>query len=58
MNKKRLGATLGAIILLGVIVVGILIYINQNKNPEIVINGLVGGEKIELLENEKFKEIA
>ena len=34
MNKKRLGASLGAIILIGVIVVGILIYNNQNKTPE------------------------
>ena len=58
MNKKVLGASLGAIILIGVIVAGILIYNNQSKTPEVVINGLVGGEKIELFENETFKKIA
>ena len=58
MSKKLLGASLGAIILIGVIVAGILIYNNQSKTPKVVINGLVGGEKIELLENEAFKKIA
>ena len=58
MSKKVLGASLGAIILIGVIVAGILIYNNQSKTPEVVINGLVGGEKIELFENEAFKKIA
>ena len=50
MSKKVLGASLGAIILIGVIVAGILIYNNQSKTPKVVINGLVGGEKIELFE--------
>ena len=58
MSKKVLGASLGAIILIGVIVAGILIYNNQSKTPKVVINGLVGGEKIELFENEAFKKIA
>ena len=58
MNKKRLGAFLGAFILIGVIVAGVLIYNHQQKTPEVVINGLLGGEKIELFENETFKKIA
>ena len=49
MRKKVLGASLGAIILIGVIVAGILMYNNQSKTPKVVIHGLVGGEKIELL---------
>ena len=58
MNKKVLGASLGAIILIRVIVAGIMIYNNQSKTPKVVINGLIGGEKMELFENETFKKIA
>ena len=58
MNKKILGVTLGSVILIGVIVAGIMIKSNQNKTPQVTINGLIGGEKVELFENEEFKKIA
>ena len=58
MNKKSIGALFGAVILLVVIVAGIMIKNNQSKTPEVVINGLIGGEKVELFENETFKKIA
>ena len=58
MNKKSIGALFGAVILIVVIVAGIMIKNNQNKTPEVVINGLIGGEKVELFENETFKKIA
>ncbi|RDW20007.1 hypothetical protein CWR48_06780 [Oceanobacillus arenosus] len=58
MSKKTIGTLIGTILLVVVIVIGVLIYTSNERNPAITIDGLVGGEKIPLLENEKFKKIA
>ncbi|WP_282926011.1 substrate-binding domain-containing protein [Helcococcus kunzii] len=53
MKKQRIGL----ILLLSVIVfAGIYLFIQNNKKPEVKIDGLIGGEKIGLVENEIFKE--
>ena len=58
MNKKVFGVVIGIVLLVSVMVFGGIAKLNQSKEPEIVINGLIGGEKVELFESEKFKRIA
>lgn len=55
MKKQKLGLFL----LIGVIIIaGIYQFFMKNKMPEVKINGLLGGEKIGLFENDAFKKIA
>lgn len=55
MKKQKIGLFL---LLAVIIIAGIYVSVNKNKKPEVRINGLLGGEKIGLFENELFKKEA
>ena len=58
MNKKTLGALIGAILLVGVVVFAFMIKQNKEKQPDVSLNIIIGSEKVDLFENEKIKKIA
>lgn len=53
MKKQKLGL---GILLAVIVLAGIYIFLQNNKKPEVKIDGLLGGEKIGLFENEVFRD--
>lgn len=58
LGKTRKSSLIGLIILVVVMaLIGVFSYMQSNRVADIVVNGFVGGEKIDFLENPKVQEI-